>query len=133
MYDTSYLREQSKVDELNQRYHQQSGGKGWVYWMYVIRDGRPTVLGYQPNIELAHQYLYTNAPNEVGEVICLDTTDLSSAVRKIKSHILETSHSLDAATVRMVRKQFKSPKPKKKKVEVGEDIVDVDPNEWEDY
>lgn len=108
-------------------YEQINGGRNWVYWMYVVRDGRPTVLGYKQTLEEANAYLYQNAPNEGGEVVCLDTINLSDAVRKIKSHILETSHSLDEATIRMVRKQFKPNKPKKKKVDKELE------EQWRDY
>jgi hypothetical protein len=72
-------------------------------------------LGYKLTEQESRDYLYQYAPNENGQVICLDTRDLSSAVRKIKSKILETSHSLDEATVRMVRSQFKTNKTKEPK------------------
>ena len=134
MFDAGYERQKQEVAEMNEKYRSQSGGgKGWYYWMYVIRDGHPVILGFKNSQVEAESYLYQTVPNENGQVICLDTRDLSSAVRKIKSKILDTSHSLDEATIRMVRTQFKSKKEKKPKNDEEGWESSKDKSEWAEY
>jgi len=128
MYNSENRLQTEYQNEQEQEYERQPiayRGRNWHWWIYVVRDGRPVVLGFRNSQTDSENYLREFCAGEDGHVICLDTVDVHRASSKIKSKVLEESKSLDVATRRMVLNQSEQMKAKKQKRETEGNWLDT--------